>query len=183
MGGYGSGSRINCKNTVEDGKKLSISTIAGSDDFKNVIEGNLKYSVAWVKWIDSNSGESNGSISYFIKKENSDLVLNLVYTHTSNWSGESNSMNYDVKLIELHRFKRGKVYLFECPLCRKYRGFKLYSSGSKYFACRKCLKLNYQSSKDSRKFDGMFSMLAKDTGFSVKIVKESLRRFLVKSEI
>jgi len=69
-----------------------------------------------------------------------------------------------------------KLLQFECPLCRNYRGFKLYSSGSNYFACRKCLKLNYQSSKDSRKFDRMFLMLAEDTGFSVKMVKGSLKK-------
>lgn len=176
MGGYGSGSHHYNKNTVEDGKILSIRTITGSNDFKNVIKGNLKFCVGWVRWTNSYSGESTGSISYYIKKENGHLVLNLVYTITSNKSRETTSMNYDVNLIELNRFKRGKIYLFECPLCRKYRGFKLYNSGSDYFACRKCLKLNYQSSKDSRKFDRLFLMLANNTGYSVKMVKESLRR-------
>jgi len=92
MGGFGSGNRINCKNAVEDGKKLSIYTITGSDNFKNVIEGNVEYSVASVKWIDSNSGESSGSISYYLIKENSDLVLNLVYTLTNNHKNETASI-------------------------------------------------------------------------------------------
>ena len=52
---------------------------------------------------------------------------------------------------------------------------KLYlPPGARYY-CRHCYELTYTSCQESRKFDAMFKLLAKDTGMDPKTVKRLLR--------
>ena len=180
MGGIGSGSHEHNKNAVEDGKILNISAIVSSKAFKETVNGNIKDFRGTLNWTCKESGNDLGSIRFYIKSCEGSIFLNLIYNYSNNFYEQEIFMNYDIKLISLNRTNRGSVYLFECPLCKNYKGFKLYNSGSKYFACRKCLDLNYLSSKNSTKFNFLSTSLGNELGLSPKFVKKSLKRLLQK---
>jgi hypothetical protein len=92
----------------------------------------------------------------------------------------------DEPVTEPIRIERGRVGFmqgewFLCPLlkpngrpCHR-RCRKLYAPyGAKYFGCRECYNLTYQSSNESHKYDGVFAMLARETGATPEMVRRVL---------
>jgi len=176
MGGFGSGSHKQNKDAVEDGEIFDLSAFAKIPEFKERVIKKSKSLSGKYNWTDKVTGEELGSIYFTFKCIRENIFLNLQYNHTNYFTGEKTSMNYDIRLTSLNRSNRGIVYLLECPLCKSHRGFKLYNSGSKYFACRDCLKLNYRSSKDSRKFDRICNWFGSELGESPKVIQQSLKK-------
>lgn len=94
-----------------------------------------------------------------------DLSMRLTYTHTENYSEEKTDLNYEIRLTTTKCNLGGVRYWFICPLSRNgiYCGRRcgvLY--GGKYFGCRKCYDLKYQSQADSnRNKSGYFLALNK----------------------
>ncbi len=94
-----------------------------------------------------------------------DLSMRLIYTHTENYSEEKSELDYEIRLTTTECNLGGFRYWFICPLsvngvyCGRRCGV-LY--GGKYFGCRKCYNLKYQSQADSnRNKNGYFSALNK----------------------
>lgn len=85
------------------------------------------------------------------------------YTQTQGCRGDKERLDYPVKLVATPCRYGGKRWWFICPLskddiaCRR-RTLKLYLGG-KYFGCRHCYELTYQS---SQKHDARVDRLSQD---------------------
>ncbi|MEI6127263.1 MAG: hypothetical protein WCQ99_12005 [Pseudomonadota bacterium] len=68
----------------------------------------------------------------------------------------------------------GSRYWFLCPGrgCGRRVG-KLYGAG-KYFLCRHCYNLTYDSCRESHRFDRIFGELAREAGLPVSAVVKTL---------
>ncbi len=88
---------------------------------------------------------------------------------------ETESIDYEIDLIRKHPFFGGLQFYFQCPSCGR-RAMKLYKSpGSKYFECRACQHLTYQSCRESHKYDKMFARLAGKSGLPVWAFKDAFK--------
>lgn len=105
-------------------------------------------------------GSSRSSISICVKVDpkkiyNDESYINLQYTNTSRWDGEKSEMNYKIPIITTHCNFGGVRYWFKCCLsvngrfCGRRVG-SLYQIG-KYFGCRHCANITYQSKLESGK--------------------------------
>lgn len=156
MGGYGSG-RWNYH--------TARSTVGSSLFITPKI---LRHGFGSVHW--NVKGEPSGWISYRL----TEYGVTLDYK----WRDEP--------IIETIRMERGRVGFmdnewFLCPLlkpngtpCNR-RCRKLYCPpGAKYFGCRECYNLTYDSCNESHKYDGMYSRLALEMGTSMDFVRRTL---------
>jgi len=144
----------NRKTTVEETLAFNIKRI--KDD------GLLKNSVyATSTW--TNRGQKIGSVGYFISIDGNTGSITFSYTNTNGRTGEKTDMNYKAGLVSTPCNFGGRRWWFICPLkrnghpCLK-RVSVLYLDG-KYFGCRHCHNLTYQSCQDSHKFDRIYAMI------------------------
>jgi len=91
------------------------------------------------------------------------------------------TMDYPVALVTTSLPSGGRRWWFQCVASRNgglpcgRRVSKLYlPTGGKVFACRRCYDLAHRSSRESRKWDSMFKVLAADTGLSFNVVKRDM---------
>lgn len=102
-----------------------------------------------VKWTDG-CGEESGSIGFRICVEEWAGEIRFQYTQTQGYTGEKEHLDYPVTLVATPCRYGGKRWWFICPLikngiaCNR-RVLKLYLGGGKYFGCRHCYELTYQS--------------------------------------
>ncbi|MEK7153190.1 MAG: hypothetical protein AAB834_04530, partial [Patescibacteria group bacterium] len=88
--------------------------------------------------------------------------MRLWYTHTNSWSGEKSDMDYKVNLITTPCHYGGVRYWFICPLtkngshCGRRVGV-LYLCG-KYYGCRYCCNIAYQSQFEGGRNKGFVSI-------------------------
>ncbi len=108
-----------------------------------------------INW--SYNGENKNSIGLIANiGEDKDNYIKLQYTHTSNWTGEKESMDYRVELTTTPCNYGGKRYWFICPLSKneRYCGRRvgvLFSIG-KWFGCRHCGEICYAVQLQSGNF-------------------------------
>lgn len=168
MGGYGSGGGgYNSKYAVEEALSFSIYDVIGKSGFFP-----RTGSLSW-----SRNGEHFASIGYDIlcNNSNGDPFIELEY----NRNGESVRERIRV-LKTLQPFGNFRYWMF-CPLLRNgytcnRRCYKMYSSpGQKYFGCRRCMNLTYQSCKDSHKMDGFYARIAGDLHMPFWAVKRAMK--------
>ena len=180
MGGFGSGrwgwSKSDAKPLVEEARCLDIGPLVRD----GVIRADL-----W-KWGSrqwTRNGEKVAAIDYQMKAGTDGTgTLRLIYSLTRQ-GNEKIAVNYEVPLETTRLPSGGLRWWFRCvgprqegPPCHR-RVAKLYlASGGHLFACRHCHGLAYTSSRESRKWDRMYAMLAASTGFSVQRVKNALNR-------
>jgi len=96
---------------------------------------------------------------YEIKKQN---YIRLYYTHTDRSSGERSEMDYIIELVTTPCNYGGVRYWFICPLSKngQYCGKRIgviYMIG-KWFGCRHCGNIAYQSQFESEKYKGFVSI-------------------------
>jgi len=175
MGGYGSGSHHYNKNAVEDGNVLRVTYFTRIDAFSKLISGGISGFSSVIKMREKSLFDGIETIKYYIGINDNNVIMNIDFTRHSRSLNKTITTEYTINIIPFYRHKRGVIYYFECPKCREYLGLKLYNSGSNYFACRKCLKLNYQSSKDSGKYKKLYAHFADKTGFSIEEVRRIFR--------
>lgn len=107
-------------------------------------------------------GSEKSSVGIAVKRDNwgtpqERTYLNIHYTHRSNWDGEKSDMNFDIELTTTPcNIGGGKRYWFICPLSKNnvYCGRRvgvIYSIG-KWFGCRHCGDIAYQSQFEGGKY-------------------------------
>lgn len=147
MGGYGS-SRwgwYSKKTTVEDCR-----VIAAPD----LIAGPARGYVHW-----SSGGQVKSSIGYEVQKDDNGQPARVVLDYRLLRSGEN--INYPVSLTRTFTSWGSSKYWFICPAYRNgqacgRRVKKLYlPPGGRYFACRHCYNLTYQSCQESKTPTGL----------------------------
>ena len=144
MGGLGSGSwyRSGTKDTVESFNHLDVNSLSR----KGLLEPGTRGSVRWSKGEDA-----LGSVGFEVK----DGSFVLDYRYRWNSSEEWEEVRYPVRLSWTPCNFGGSRPWFVCPgvvsghYCGR-RVAKLYGAG-KYFLCRHCYDLTYESRKDGQK--------------------------------
>jgi hypothetical protein len=121
---------------------------------------NLSWKSGTITWTYGYN-ENKSSISIAMRRDNWNTpnertFLNLNYTHTDHWGGEKSSMNFDIEMDATPCRYGGKRYWFICPLTKngQYCGRRvgvIYSIG-KWFGCRHCGNIAYQSQFEGGKF-------------------------------
>jgi hypothetical protein len=136
------------KNTVEDGTKLSIFKLK---EF-GLLEGMSSNTLTWTR---SLSGHKS-SIGIFVNVLDEPYYAKLNYTITARDSGEKTDYDYKIALTTTPCHFGGVRYWFICPLvrngvpCGRRVGTLFLSSGGKYFGCRHCYDLSYESRNECR---------------------------------
>jgi hypothetical protein len=103
----------------------------------------------------SKNGEMTGSISIQSNVTDSEKHVRFIYTQTDRSTGEKTDFDYKIPLTTTSCYFGGVRYWFQCPwyangvYCGRRVGV-LYL-GDKYFACRHCYRLTY----NSRNFGGL----------------------------
>jgi hypothetical protein len=174
MGGYGSGrwgwSKSDAKTLVESCWVLDINWL--------VQEGVVRpdqYRQGGVSW--TRNEEKVASIGYEVNAQGDGGTLRLTYT-VGRDGPEKIAQDYVVPLVTSRIVSGGRRWWFQCVACRRRVGKLYLPPGGKIFACRHCYDLAYTSSRESRKWDGMFKELAASTGFSFEQVKSEMMQDL-----
>ena len=136
------------KTTVEQAKQLSI--------FKLKEFGLLKvFAGSTLTWTHSLSGQED-SIRIFVTIMETEPHVTVSYTITDRKTGEKTDYNYKISLTTTPRNYGGVRYWFICPssmtgeYCGRRVGTLYLAPGGKYFGCRQCYNLSYESRNESR---------------------------------
>ena len=175
MGGYGSGrhNSYNSKTTVEDCRVLNVNKLA---------RDGMIAPTAWQRslvWRNTDTGEQVAAVDYTCVGSGEGLVFTLIYTVTHS-DGEKHDVREPVQLQVTHPRLGGKRWWFTCPLvirgreCNRRVGKLYLPPGGLYFGCRHCYDLTYTSCQESHKCDGLYRLLAAQTGSSPEFVKRIL---------
>lgn len=131
-----------------------------------------------IKWTYGLGGNES-SISFTVLRDywgtpQEQACINLIYTHTDRWSREKEDVDYKIQLTTTSCNLGGIRYWFVCPLIKNgnYCGRRvgvLYSVG-KYFGCRHCADIAYQSQFEGGRFR-LGSVTEPDVERSYKEVK------------
>jgi hypothetical protein len=136
------------KTTVEDCRSVSIAFLKKHDYFYGCRSGGI----VWKNYY----GEGTSSISIFVSTMDGDNYVRFQYTTTDRNTGEEVEYDYKVALTTTPCNFGGVRYWFICPLNRNgvycgRRVGKLYKApGGKYFGCRHCYDLSYESRNECR---------------------------------
>ena len=130
----------------------------------------------------SRNGKETGNINIQSFISNNEQYVKFIYTQTDNNTGEKKDLDYKIPLTTTPCYFGGKRYWFVCPwhtngvYCGKRVGV-LYLSG-KYFACRHCHNLTYNSRNENRKYKH-YPLFAVLDGYkkAEEIEKQIKRRF------
>jgi hypothetical protein len=152
MGGYNSGrwSWHLKKTQAEECAKLTIFFL------KPYLQPGNWSTVRW-----SRGGQETGSISYRVLGDDHPTGLRLIYTIGAK-SGHPEDFNYLVSLTTTPLPWGGVRYWFECPLqgCTRRVGCLYLPPGGKYFGCRHCYNLTYESRQEGSSSRSFFNSFA-----------------------
>jgi len=149
---------LDAKTTVEQATQLSIFKLK---EF-GLLDG---IHISTLSWTRRQSG-SKKSIGILV--DTKELYAKVNYTITDRSTGEKIDYNYKISLKTTPCNFGGIRYWFICPLsknglyCGRRVGTLYLVSGGKYFGCRHCYNLSYESRNESRlgRFGGI--------GYSIK---------------
>lgn len=134
------------KTTVEEATQLNI--------FKLKEFGFLSgYRAGTLTWTRSLTGHQS---SIGICVDIHSLYAKVNYTNTNGITGEKTDCDYKISLVTSPCHFGGVRYWFICPLvvngryCGRRVGTLYLASGGKYFGCRHCYDLSYNSRNESR---------------------------------
>ena len=125
-----------------------------------------------ISW--SRNGKKTGSIGFTVSTVEGDEYIRFQYTQTDMNTEKKTELDYKAKLTWTPCYFGGRRWWFICPLVCGRRVGSLHLGNGEYFGCRHCYNLTYESSKESHRFDGMFSKMGVDPKIGKQIFK---RRF------
>ncbi len=167
MGGYGSGRLAETYNyVVEDCLILNIGWLRRHGYLKKSFDD---YKLLF--W--SQNRERISSIGFNLNIDQNSPYIRLKYTY-----GKTESIEYRISLIKTYPNYGGVRYWLACPKVNCGRKVaKLYKSpDSRYFFCRTCQNLTYQSCRDSHEYDNLYGKIGADVGMSASRVKKLLKQ-------
>ena len=135
-----------------------------------------KYFNGGVRWGGMSwncGGKKTGSIGFVVSTVEGDEYIRFQYTQTDRSTDEKTELDYKVRLDWTPCYFGGHRWWLICPLvvngtsCNRRVG-ALHLGNGKYFGCRYCYNLTYESSKESHKFDRLF----REMGITPKQAKE-----------
>jgi hypothetical protein len=153
MGGWGSGDWYRWqgkKSTVEE------SLIVTMKDFRSRLRCGASGSFSW-SW----AGGNKSSISYFVARNGTALTLTLHYR----WR-DSEDVRIPIRLQTTPTQFGGQRWWFTCPLmsrgvdCNRRIGKLYLPPGARYFGCRICHDLTYQSCQEAHQQERLFAKLS-----------------------
>ena len=172
MGGSGSGWQGAKKSTTENSLCLSMSALLG----KKALVPRRWTSGSW-GWTYEGEERSHANIGYEASlSDHQDAWLRLHYTA----NGEA--VDYKIRLTTTTPNYGGLRWWFICPLVRKdglpaSRVAKLYlPPGGRYFGSRLGYGLTYTSCQQSRRFSGLYRMLAEELGTDEASIRLALKQ-------
>jgi len=165
MGGYGSGRQVEkyfC--TVEECYGLDINKMVRGKWFepRRRTSGTIKWHVG---------DKEVASIGYEGRMDLSPPYLRLYYT----WN-QTDHIDYKVCFTTSRPNYGGDRYWFLCPSCMKRVGKLHLAPGQKYFTCRICQRLTYQSCRESHQLDALIAKM-RQPGQSRAEALRSLKEF------
>jgi hypothetical protein len=122
------------------------------------------------------NGEKTGAISIAVSTINDDEYIRFSYTQPDKTTGDKLTFDYKARIVSTSCNYGGRRWWIICPLginghtCNR-RVSALYLAG-KYFGCRHCHNLTYNSSQDSHKFDRVFLKIGLDPKIGKKYFDE-----------
>ena len=151
MGGYGSGRwrGHTKKDIVEDCRILDVNRWTR----EGILREGVHHFGGW-KWCNAATGEETASVGYEV--DTTDMAYSwarLSYTFTRT----QEHMDYTISLQTTRPSFGGVRWWFTCPLLRlgracNHRVSKLYlPPGGRYYGCRRCYDVTYQSCQESDK--------------------------------
>lgn len=155
------------KDTTEGYKTITTKFLKDHNELAEIRNG----SINWTR-----NGERTGSVSFDVSIVPGDEYIRFYYTSTDRSTEEKTDYNYKVSLVTSRCNYGGVRYWFICPLvqdgvaCNRRVGV-LYM-GSKYFGCRHCYNLTYESRNESR--SGLFG--AFNNVFKAGKIYDSMKR-------
>jgi hypothetical protein len=151
MGGYGSGRwRWHTKkDIVEDCRVLDVNRWTRD----GILQEGVHHFGGW-KWCNAATGEETSSIGYEVNT--ADMAFPYVRLHYT-FTRTQEHVDYTIRLQSTRLYFGGLRWWFICPLLRLERACncrvcKIYlPPGSRYYGCRHCHDLTYQSCQESDK--------------------------------
>jgi hypothetical protein len=136
MGGFGSGRKCGA-NVTEDYCHIDIRRWQREG---LLVPGN------YINWQWSRHGEKIASIGAKIESGYLRLIYNYRASNADNWE----PLDYPIQLQTTPCNYGGVRYWFTCPAVGCGRRVAILYSGGKYYACRQCYQLAYQSQRESK---------------------------------
>jgi hypothetical protein len=136
------------KDTVEECNSVSIAFLRKHDYLCGWRSGTILWK--------NRRGEQTASIGVTVSTMDGDNHARFQYTHTHQSTGEKTECDYRVQLVTTPCNLGGVRWWFICPWSKNgvycgRRVAKLYlPPGGKYYGCRHCYSLSYESRNDSR---------------------------------
>ncbi len=136
------------KDTVEDCRTVSIAFLRKYDYFCGWRSG----TISWTNWY----GEKTASIGVTVCTADGENYAQFQYTHTQRSTGEKTECDYRVQLVTTPCHLGGVRWWFICPLsrngapCGRRVGTLYCPPGGKYYGCRHCYNLSYESRNEAR---------------------------------
>ena len=151
MGGYGSGRwhGYTKKDIVEDCRMLDVNRWTR----EGILRERVRHFGGW-RWCNAATGEETSSIGYEINTRDMAFpCVRLYYTFTRT----QELLDYTVMLQTTQLYPGGVRWWFTCPLkvdgryCLRRTGKLYLPPGGRYFGCRHCYNLTYQSVQEHDK--------------------------------
>jgi len=168
------------------GRKSIVGRGSWSDRF--TVEDSLVLDVSWLRRNDYFCGFKGGIITWkFGENITSSISINvnvvdvrnawarLQYKSTDRGTGDIGAQDYKISLVAT-RCNYGSVrWWFVCPVagCGRKVGKLCLPPGARYFGCRKCYNLTYESCRES---NGWGARFARKFGMTPGQLKKSLQR-------
>jgi hypothetical protein len=165
MGGSGSGRSYGSRYTKDNCLTLDLNFIAK--------KGGIRTRRAQLIWYIND--ERHSALDYQI-----DMTSPYGPRLTLDYKTKGEDVTEGIRLSTTPQRLGGVRYWMHCPILRgdyacNRRCSKLYSApGCKYFGCRDCLDITYQSCQDSHKNDRFIRGLALELGYPTWLVKKAL---------